>query len=165
MSEVKYYLAVDIGASSGRHILAHMENGKIVLEEIHRFWNGNDKVEINGETHRIWDTERLMNEIVTGMKKCAEAGKIPVSMGVDTWGVDYCLIDDEGNKIGYCYGYRDHRTNGMREEVYRVIPEYELYQRTGIQYATFNTIYQLMAAKLQEPETLERARIMLQLPD
>ena len=165
MREVKYYLAVDMGASSGRHILAHMEDGKIVLEEIHRFWNGNDKVQIGGETHRIWDTDRLMQEILTGMKKCAQAGKIPVSMGVDTWGVDYCLLDEKGEKIGYCYGYRDHRTNGMKEKVYEIIPEYELYQHTGIQYATFNTIYQLMAAKLQEPETLERAHTLLQLPD
>ena len=165
MSEVKYYLAVDMGASSGRHILAHMEEGKIVLEEIHRFWNGNDKIQTGGETHRIWDTERLMGEIITGMKKCAEAGKIPVSMGVDTWGVDYCLLDAAGEKIGHCYGYRDHRTNGMREEVYKIIPEYELYQHTGIQYATFNTIYQLMAAKLQEPETLEKAQTLLHLPD
>ena len=165
MGDVKYYLAVDMGASSGRHILAHMEDGKIVLEEMYRFWNGNDKVEINGETHRIWDTDRIFREIITGMKKCAEAGKIPVSMGCDTWGVDYCLIGKDGRKIGHCYGYRDHRTNGMREEVYKIIPEYELYQRTGIQYATFNTIYQLMAARLQEPETLEEAEILLQMPD
>ena len=165
MSEVKYYLAVDLGASSGRLILAHMEDGKIVLEEMHRFWNGNDKVEINGKKHRIWDTDRMFREILTGMKKCAEAGKIPVSMGVDTWGVDYCLIDGDGKKIGYCYGYRDIRTEGMREEVYKIIPERELYERTGIQYATFNTLYQLMAAKLQEPETLEKAAAMLQMPD
>jgi len=165
MSDVKYYLAVDMGASSGRHILAHMEDGKIVLEEMYRFWNGNDKVEINGEVHRTWNTDRLFSEILTGMKKCAEAGKIPVSMGCDTWGVDYVLIDDNGEKIGECYGYRDHRTNGMREEVYRIIPEAELYEHTGIQYATFNTIYQLMAAKKYEPENLEKAAVMLQMPD
>ena len=165
MNDTKYYLAVDMGASSGRHILAHMEDGKIVLEEMYRFWNGNDKVQVNGETHRIWDTDRLFTEIKTGMKKCAEAGKIPVSMGVDTWGVDYVLIDEKGEKIGHCYGYRDHRTNGMREAVYDIVPERELYERTGIQYATFNTIYQLMAAKLQEPETLDAAESMLQMPD
>ena len=165
MGETKYYLAVDMGASSGRHILAHMEDGKIVLEEMYRFWNGNDKIEVNGVKHRIWDTDRLCREILTGMKKCAEAGKIPVSMGVDTWGVDYVLLDSQGNKVGNCYGYRDHRTNGMPEEVYKIIPEEELYEHTGIQYAIFNTIYQLMAAKLQEPETLEKADIMLQMPD
>ena len=165
MSETKYYLAVDMGASSGRHILAHMEDGKIVLEEMYRFWNGNDKIEVNGETHRIWDTDRLFREIKEGMKKCAEAGKIPVSMGVDTWGVDYVLLDENGEKIEPCYGYRDHRTNGMKEEVYKIVPERELYERTGIQYATFNTIYQLMAAKLQEPEKLEKAHTLLQMPD
>ena len=156
---------MDLGASSGRLILAHMEDGKIVLEEMHRFWNGNDKVEIRGKRHRIWDTDRIFGEIITGMKKCAEAGKIPVSMGVDTWGVDYCLIGADGKKIGYCYGYRDHRTEGMREKVYEIVPERELYEHTGIQYATFNTIYQLMAAKLEEPETLEAAQAMLQMPD
>lgn len=165
MSETKYYLAVDMGASSGRHILAHMEDGKIVLEEMYRFWNGNDKIEVNGETHRIWDTDRLFREIKAGMKKCAEAGKVPVSMGVDTWGVDYVLLDEKGDKIEPCYGYRDHRTNGMKEEVYKIVPERELYERTGIQYATFNTIYQLMAAKLQEPEKLEKAHTLLQMPD
>ena len=165
MSDVKYYLAVDMGASSGRHILAHMEDGKIVLEEMYRFWNGNDKVEKDGVMHRIWDTDRLFREIITGMKKCAEAGKIPVSMGVDTWGVDYVLLDEKGEKIGSCYGYRDNRTQGMREEVYKIIPERALYERTGIQYASFNTIYQLMAAKLQEPETLEKARTLLHVPD
>ena len=85
MEEIEYYLAVDIGASSGRHILSHMENGKIVLEEIYRFYNGNDKE--NG--HLVWDTDRLFKEILTRMKKAKEIGKIPVSMGIDTWSVDY----------------------------------------------------------------------------
>ena len=161
----KYYLAVDIGASSGRHILGHMENGNIVLEEMHRFWNGNDTAMVNGQPHLVWDTDRLFKEILTGMKKCAEAGKIPVSMGVDTWGVDYALLDEKGERLGVCYGYRDSRTQGMPEEVYKIIPEDKLYERVGIQYAIFNTIFQLMAAKKQEPEQLEKADFLLQLPD
>ena len=156
-----YYLAVDIGASSGRHILAHMENGRIELEEIYRFYNGNDTV----DGHLVWDTERLFKEIVTGMGKCSTLGKIPVSMGIDTWAVDYVLLDKEDRLIGKCYGYRDARTEGMDEKVYEIIPQHELYARTGIQKAIFNTIYQLMAAKVQEPETLERAESLLMVPD
>ena len=134
----KYYLAVDIGASSGRHILAHMEDGKILLEEIYRFYNGND--EENG--HRVWDTDRLFAEILAGMKKCSEIGKIPVSMGIDTWGVDYVLLDAQDHRIGPCYAYRDARTEGMDEKVYETISPEDLYRRTGIQKAIFNTIYQ-----------------------
>ena len=82
---MNYYLAVDIGASSGRHILSHLENGKMVLEEIYRFENG--MVEKNG--HLVWDSDRLFQEILTGMKKCKEIGKVPVSMGIDNWAVDF----------------------------------------------------------------------------
>lgn len=135
-----YYLAIDIGASSGRHILAHMSRGKLVLEEIHRFPNG--MTEKDGE--KCWDFEALFEEIKTGLKKCGELGKIPVSVGIDTWGVDFVLLDEENKVIGNTVGYRDDRTNGMDEEVYRIIPEEELYARTGIQKATFNTVYQLM---------------------
>ena len=156
-----YYLAVDIGASSGRHILAHMEGGKIVLEEIWRFYNGND--EENG--HKVWDTKRLFGEILSGMRKCREIGKIPVSMGIDTWGVDYVLLDENDKMIGPCYGYRDSRTEGIDELVYEIIPQHELYRRTGIQKSLFNTIYQLMADKTQEPERLEKAKSFLMMPD
>ena len=92
----QYTLAVDFGASSGRHILSHMENGKIVLEEIFRFENG--MKEKNG--HKCWDTERLFANILEGMKKCRELGKIPTSMGIDTWGVDFVLVDKEGKRFG-----------------------------------------------------------------
>lgn len=86
----KYYLAVDIGASSGRHMLSHLENGKIVLEEIYRFPNG--MIEKNG--HKVWDVDQLFQEILIGMKKCAMVGKIPYSMGIDTWAVDFVLLDE-----------------------------------------------------------------------
>ena len=91
-----YYLAVDIGASSGRHILGHMENGKMVLEEIYRFENG--MVKKDGEL--CWEFDRLFKEVVNGLKKCKEIGKIPVSMGVDTWGVDFVLLDKNDNVLG-----------------------------------------------------------------
>mgnify|MGYP002086959769 CR=1 FL=1 len=90
-----YYLAVDIGASSGRHILGHMENGKMILEEIYRFENG--MVKKDGEL--CWEFDRLFTEIVNGLKKCKEIGKIPVSMGVDTWGVDFVLLDKDDTVI------------------------------------------------------------------
>ena len=147
-----YYLAVDIGASSGRHILAHLEDGKMVLEEIHRFPNG--MVQKDGEN--VWDVDELFAQIKLGMKKCAEAGKIPVSIGIDTWGVDFVLLDAEGKRIGNAVAYRDGRTKGMDQEVYKKIPEDELYARTGIQKAIFNTIYQLMALKVKKPEQLEK---------
>lgn len=156
-----YYLAIDIGASSGRHILAHLEEGKMVLEEIHRFPNG--MVERDGEN--VWDVEELFAQIKLGMKKCAEAGKVPVSVGIDTWGVDFVLLDEKGQRIGNAVAYRDGRTKGMDEEVYKIIPEEELYARTGIQKAIFNTIYQLMALKVKKPEQLAQAKTLLMIPD
>jgi rhamnulokinase len=156
-----YYLAVDMGASSGRLILGHMENGKIQLEEVHRFENG--MVKKDGEL--CWEFDRIFREIVTGMKKCREMGKIPVSMGVDTWGVDFVLLDKDEKVLGNTVGYRDHRNDGMDEEVYKTISLEDLYARTGIQKAIFNTIYQLMAVKKRHPEYLEQAETMLHVPD
>ena len=157
----KYFLAVDIGASSGRHILSHMEDGKIVLEEVFRFENG--MTEIDG--HKCWDSELLFSHIKEGMKKCAELGKIPCYMGIDTWGVDYVLVDKEGKRIGNAVGYRDDRTTGIDREVYQIIPEKELYARTGIAKQVFNTIYQLMALKKENPEQLLAAETLLLSPD
>lgn len=157
----KYYLAVDIGASSGRHILGHLENGKIKLEEIYRFENGMD----HKDGKHLWNVDRLFGEIVAGMRKCKELGKIPVSMAIDTWAVDYVLLDAQDRILGDTYGYRDHRTDGMDAEVAKILPETELYAKTGIQKQIFNTIYQLMAVKQKEPEFLQRAKTLLMLPD
>ncbi len=158
---MKYYLAVDIGASSGRHILGSIVDGKIKLSEIHRFENGmNEK---NG--HLCWDSEELFRQIVLGMKKCKELGKIPESMSIDTWGVDFVLLDGDDNVIGDAVGYRDGRTDGMDESVYETVPKRELYMRTGIQRAIFNTIYQLEAIKRKNPEQLAKAQTMLMTPD
>ena len=157
----EYYLAVDIGASSGRHILGHMEQGRMVMEEIHRFRNG--LIMKDGEA--CWDLEQLFEEIKTGLKKCGESGKIPVSMGIDTWAVDFVLLDEMGRVLGNTVGYRDKRTEGMERLVYEILPEKELYRRTGIQKQIFNTIYQLMAVKEKHPEYLEKADAMLMIPD
>lgn len=158
---MEYYLAVDIGASSGRHILSHMENGKMILEEVYRFPNG--MVDRNGE--KIWDVEALFTHILEGMKKCKELEKIPRSVGIDTWAVDFVLIDKNNNRIGNAVGYRDSRTKDMDQEVYKVIPEDRLYAKTGIQKQIFNTIYQLMALKMKKPEELEQAETLLMIPD
>lgn len=158
---VTYYLAVDIGASSGRHILAHTENGKIVLEEMHRFENGL----VNRNGHLCWDTERLFAGIVEGMKKCKAAGKIPHSMGIDTWGVDFVLLDKNGAMVDDAVAYRDSRTEGMDTEVSQFVSEEELYGKTGIQKQPYNTIYQLMSIKKNNPEALEKAEYFLMTPN
>ena len=157
----KYYLAVDIGASSGRHILAELHDGRMDLQEVHRFQNGMQ--EKNGAL--CWDVEQLFSEIKTGMKKCKEIGKIPVSVSVDTWGVDFVLLNKEDNVIGDTVGYRDNRTEGMDRKIESVISQEELYRRTGIQKQSYNTIYQLQAIKEKYPAQLEEAETMLMLPD
>lgn len=157
----QYYLAVDIGASSGRHILGHVTNGIMELEEVYRFANGLTKK----DGALVWDIDELFRQIKAGMKKCKEIGKIPVSMGIDTWAVDFVLLDKDGKRIGDAVGYRDSRTEGMDEKVYEQVPEEELYARTGIQKQIFNTIYQLMAVKQKSPQQMEEAETMLLVPD
>jgi rhamnulokinase len=157
----KYYLAVDIGASSGRHILGYLENGRIKLEEIYRFENG--MVKRDGSL--CWELDKLFDEIKNGLKKCKQIGKIPCSMGIDTWGIDYVMLDAQDNIIGKAIGYRDKRTQGMDEKVYQIISEENLYQRTGIQKLIFNTIYQLMAVKTFSSQDMEKAKHFLMIPD
>lgn len=154
-----YYLAIDIGASSGRHILGHIENGKMVLEEIYRFRNGAEKQ----DGKLVWNVNELYKSIVEGLKKCKEIGKIPVSIGIDTWGVDYALLDKDDNLLGEVYSYRDERTLAVMKEVYDVIPESELYARTGIKEQVFNTIFQLYCDK--KSGKLDKAETFLMMPD
>lgn len=157
----KIYLAVDIGASSGRHMTSYLANGRMRLEEIYRFENGMDKK----DDHLCWDVDRLFSEIKKGLKVANELGKTPATMAIDTWAVDYVLLDENDNICGRTYGYRDHRTDEICDEVYNIIPMDELYKRTGIQKQSFNTIFQLYALKVQEPEVLAKAKTMLMLPD
>lgn len=156
-----YYLAIDIGASSGRHILGWVENGKIMLEEVYRFANG--MTEKNG--HLCWDHEGLAANVLAGMKRCKEIGKIPSYMGIDTWGVDYVLLDKEGNVIGDAIGYRDARNALAMPEVDKIVSKEELYARTGIQRLDYNTVFQLMADKMHRPDALEAADKLLMTPD
>ena len=154
-----YYLAVDIGASSGRHILGKFENGKLELKEIYRFDNGAEKV---GDK-LVWNIEKLFSNIVAGIKECKKLGVTPYSVGVDTWGVDYALLDANNNIIGEVYSYRDDRTLNMTEKSQEVVNFNELYSHTGIQHAVFNTVYQLYADKLSGK--LDKAEKFLTVPD
>ncbi|MCD7821116.1 MAG: rhamnulokinase, partial [Clostridiales bacterium] len=156
-----YYLAIDIGASSGRHILGHVQDGKIVLEEIYRF----DNRQLRKNGHDCWDMDNLWSGIVGGLKACKAAGKIPATVGIDTWAVDYVLLDKDDNVLGNAVAYRDSRTEGMDALVEAEIPPEELYDKTGIQKQIFNTIYQLVAQKQEHPEQLEQAKSFLMLPD
>lgn len=157
----EYFLAYDMGASSGRSILSWVEDGRIRLEELNRFEN--HLIEKDG--HLTWDIKSLWNGILTGLKVCRDTGRIPKSIGIDTWAVDYVLLDKNGSMIGDAVCYRDGRTEGMREEAGRYISQEELYSRTGIQYQSFNTIYQLLALKKEHPDQLEEAEYLLMLPD
>lgn len=156
-----YYLAIDIGASSGRHILGWIENGKIRIEEIHRFQNG--LVGRNG--HLCWDVDHLFHEVLEGLKRCHTLNRIPKSVGIDTWGVDFVLLDEAGQLLGDTVAYRDGRTQGMDALVYRTISEQALYARNGIQKQIFNSIYQLMAIQQESPENLSAAKHFLMIPD
>ena len=158
---MRTYLSVDIGASSGRHILGWIEAGRLRLEEIYRFEN--KLVRKNGRL--CWDMEHLAEEVLRGLERCRELSKIPDSMGIDTWAVDFLLLDGEGNPLGDAVAYRDSRTQGMDKLVEALVSPQELYARTGIQKQDFNTIYQLMAVKTQEPELLDQARRLLMVPE
>ena len=134
------YLAIDIGASSGRHMLGKTVNGKVELKEIYRFKNG-PKMK-NGH---------LCSDIIAGMKKCGEMGEIPESVAIDCFGVDFVLLDENDKLIGDTVSYRDGRTENIRGEVFNIISEKELFKLTGIASQPFNTIYQLYALKKESP--------------
>ena len=157
----KYYLAIDIGASGGRHILARLEGKRLYMEEIYRFENHMDEV----DGSYVWNIDRLMEEILCGMKKCGETGKIPYSMGIDTWGVDYVLFDEKGKPLDKVFAYRDHRTDKCDKKLEAIMDAGELYKHTGIQKQTFNTVYQLFEDTFSRPKAYEAAKTMLLIPD
>lgn len=154
-----YHLAVDIGASSGRTILGWIDNGKLKLEEIYRFENYIKKE----KGTLVWDIKHLVKEVINGIAKCREIGKFPETVAVDTWGVDYVLIDENGKEILPAVSYRDDRTNLVQEEISKVVSQKELYGRTGIQKQNFNTIYQLYCDK--KSGKLDNAKGFLMIPD
>lgn len=163
---MRYYLAIDIGASSGRHIIGYLENGKLITEEIYRFQNGpsEKKTEYGGEkTHLTWNVDSLFSEIIKGLKVAKDIGKIPEFVGIDTWGVDYVLLDENDSTLGSVYCYRDSRTDAAMDAVHKIIPAEELYSKTGIQIAGINTVYQLFSDR--ESGKMAKACSLLMLPD
>ncbi|MBQ8289086.1 MAG: rhamnulokinase [Clostridia bacterium] len=159
---MEYYLAIDIGASSGRHILGWLEDGRLCTCEIYRFPNGATTSE-SGEL--CWDVNALWSHIKAGIRKAADEGKAPAYIGIDTWGVDFVLLDADGERIGEAVSYRSHRTDGMDAVLERTLTTHQLYARTGIQKQQFNTIYQLLALQEQHPDQLGVASTMLFIPD
>lgn len=157
----KYSIAVDIGASSGRLMLGHRENGHLQLRELYRFEN---KIVQKGN-YFCWELDRLFDEIKTGLKKCRELGITPDSIGIDTWAVDFVLLDENDQPLTEAVSYRDPRTDGMMEEVFELISKERLYLETGIQFQKFNTIYQLYSLKKNHPDILEKAKSFLMIPD
>lgn len=153
-----YHLAIDIGASSGRHILGYIDNGRLKLEEIHRFEN----YITNQNGTLVWDIEHLVSEVKKGIAKCKEIGKIPCTVAIDTWGVDYVLLDESKQEILPAVSYRDSRTNRVINKVESIISAEELYLKTGIQKQNFNTIYQLYVDYLSGK--LDNAKYFLMIP-
>ncbi len=156
----KKILAFDFGASSGRAMLASFDGKTISMEEIHRF--SNDPVKLNGVFY--WDILRLMFEIKQGIVKAVNNGGFD-AIGIDTWGVDFGLLDKDGRLLENPIHYRDERTVGMIEAAAEVVPKSEMYSRTGCQFARLNTLFQLYSLRKQRPELLDRAETMLFVPD
>ena len=160
--ESKHYAAVDIGASSGRVLAGWVEDGKMSYQEVYRF--DNDQRRVNG--HDCWDVEALFNHVVAGLRAAKEqTGVAPATIGIDTWGVDYVLLDEDNKIVGDTVAYRDARTDGIYEDADKIMDPAAVYARTGIQRQPFNTLYQLLALKEEHPEQLAAARTFLMIPD
>jgi rhamnulokinase len=162
MAEVKKYIAVDLGAESGRVMLGSVSKNKLVLEEIHRFGNG--PVEENGSLR--WDFNRLFSEIKAGIKKAVKVARAQVwGIGVDSWGVDFGLLDVDGKLVENPYHYRDSQTNGMREKAFELMSKREIYENTGIQFMQLNSLYQLLAMRLNNSIALAKAKNLIFIAD
>jgi rhamnulokinase len=155
----KPYLAFDFGAESGRAVLAHLQSGILTTEEVHRF--PNEPVEYGGALH--WDLPRLWLEVrkaLAGLEEVELAG-----IGVDAWGVDYALLGERGELLENPYHYRDRRTEGVMDEVFRKVPKEEIYRATGIQFMPINTLYQLFAEQRETPKVVAAAKHLVTIPD
>lgn len=156
----KSVLAFDFGASSGRAMLGSFEDGKIKLKEIHRFEN--TPVSLNGTLY--WDFLNLFQNVKTGILKAKVEGGFD-SIGIDTWAVDFGLIDENGDLLQNPVHYRDSRTVGAMEKVFALVPKETVYEETGIQFMRINTLFQLAVLAEKDPEILARADKMLMIPD
>ncbi|MFS0723351.1 rhamnulokinase [Paenibacillus sp. 1P07SE] len=154
-------LAFDLGASSGRALLGSLENGRLTVQEVHRF--ANDPVHTGKHMH--WDILRLYHEIKQGIIKARQQGLAFRSIAIDSWAVDFGLLDKNGELLGNPYHYRDHQTDGVMPKVFAEISESELFGRSGIQFLQFNTIFQLYAMRQRGAVALEQAEQLLMIPD
>jgi rhamnulokinase len=159
---VKQYLACDLGAESGRVMLGTLSDSTLHLEELHRF--ANEPVRLPNGLY--WDSFRLFHEIVRGLTIAGRTRGLTVDgIGVDTWGVDFALLGDDGSLVDAPRHYRDPRTNGMMERLFKVVPRHEVFRHTGTQFMQLNSLYQLYAAVLDSLPGLEVARTLLFMPD
>jgi sugar (pentulose or hexulose) kinase len=158
MGQKKQYIAVDLGAESGRVMLGSVSQDKLVLEEIHRFSNG--PIEEGGSLR--WDFNRLFSEIKTGIGKAVKAANGTVSgIGVDSWGSDFGLIGANGKLLENPYHYRDSRTEGMMEEAFKLMDKRQIYENTGIQFMLFNNLYQLLSMRVANSDVLAKAKHLI----
>lgn len=155
------FLAVDLGATSGRTILGSVENGQLIQRELTRF--PNRITQLGG--HFYWDIYALYAEIIRALRQVAEQGIEIQSIGIDTWGVDFVCVGKDGNILRNPFSYRDPHTEGIMEEFFKVVPKEEVYHRTGIQFMNFNTLFQLAAMRKHQDSALEAAGKILFIPD
>lgn len=154
-------LAYDLGASSGRAILGKFDGKRIELSELHRFEN--EPAQLCGRL--VWDTQRQFLEMKNGLIKAQRQGLAPDAIGIDTWGVDFGLLDQNGALLGIPVHYRDARTEGMMEAAFERVPKEEIFAATGLAFMPFNTLYQLLAMRLAKDPALDAARTLLFTPD
>jgi rhamnulokinase len=162
MSQKKVYLAVDLGAGSGRVLAGEFDGTRIELHELNRF----DNTPIHLPSGWHWNIPALYQNILEGLKRAADTyGDRAISIGIDTWGVDYGLFDKDGRMLGLPYQYRDSRTDGMIEAAFQKVPQEELYERTGVQFMFFNSIFQLLSDVENKNPALDAAEDILFIPD
>jgi rhamnulokinase len=158
----KAYLAVDMGASSGRHVVGRFDGQTLQLEELYRFDNG--PVDVAGSLH--WDLLGQWSHVMAGLRAAgARYGGQISGIGVDTWGVDFGLLGKDDVLLGNPSHYRDSRTNGMLEKAFSIVPREEIFRHSGLQFMQLNTLYQLLAMKLAKSPLLDMAQTMLLMPD
>lgn len=161
MSDPQSYIAVDLGAESGRVVLASLEGEIVNLKEVHRFANG--PVRLPDGIH--WDVLQLWSEIKTGIAAAIKGGANPAGIGLDTWGVDFGLLDRNGSLLGNPFHYRDARTDGMLDEAFKRVPRAEIFAKTGIQFMQLNSLYQLLSISLGNPRVFDLAETFVTVPD
>ena len=162
MAEKKIYLAVDLGSGSGRVLAGEFDGKRIELHELNRFENRPSEL----PEGKHWNITDIYLNILDGLKVAAQKyGRLPISLGIDTWGVDYALLDKDGHILGLPFQYRDNRTEGMMEKAFSMVAEKEIYEATGIQFMPFNSIFQLLAEMDRASPILELTEDILFMPD